>query len=148
MAIGDTRTTEAHVFLGVFGFGSDPHVISELLDLQPSRVTLKGELMPGEAGRRGTRWRHERWTYASPAGRAAPIEDQLRALLAVLESRREAIAEAARRYEVGLMCAAYFHEVNPGFHLDAELIAGLAALRIDLDFDLYCLNIPEDDAAA
>lgn len=46
------------------------------------------------------------------------------------------------------MCAAYFREANPGFHLDVALLRRVAALGLDLDFDLYCLTPAEAAAGA
>jgi len=142
------RATEAHVFLGVFKFGSDPEVVTALLQLEPSDVIIPDSRMPGPPGTGGVTWKHERWVLASPAGTRATIEDQLKALLPILESRRDAIIEASQRFEIGLMCAAYFRETNPGFHFDASLMARIASLQLDLDFDLYCLGEPNDNSAA
>ncbi len=141
--------TEIRLYLGVFDFGDDPRVVTDLLGIEPTQAWAPGTPMPGLAGERGARRRHGRWELASPAGAEAPVDEQLAALLPLLEARSEAIAEAARRYEVGLTCAAYFREVNPGFHLDATLLARLAALRLGLDLDLYCLGarVEEPDEA-
>jgi len=138
--------TEIHVYLGVFEFGDDPQVVTDLLGIAPTKAWAAGTLMPGKAGERGGRWPHERWELVSPAGREASVEDQLLALLPLLEARADALAEASRRFEVGLACAAYFHEVNPGFRLDAALLRRIAALGLDFDFDLYCLGTDDDEA--
>jgi hypothetical protein len=137
--------TEIHVFLGIFQFGDDPQVVTDLLGVAPTKAWAPGAAMPGKAGERGGRWPHGRWVLVSPGGRQASVEEQLLSLLPLLEERPDALAEAKRRYEVGLMCAAYYHEVNPGFHLDVELLRRVAALGLDLDFDLYCLAGTEEN---
>jgi hypothetical protein len=139
---------EIRVFLGVFKFGDDPRVVTDLLGIEPTSAIAPGTPMRGKPGERGLRWRHGRWELASPAGRSASVEDQLLALLPLLEEREEAIREANARFEVGIMCAAYFYQVNPGFHLDSALLGRLAALGLDLDFDLYCMETAEERAGA
>ncbi|HEU6450556.1 MAG TPA: DUF4279 domain-containing protein [Gemmatimonadaceae bacterium] len=137
-------STEIHVFLGVFKFGDDPQVVTDLLGIRPTSVIVPGTPMRGGPGERGLPWRYGRWELTSPAGPSASVEEQLLALLPLLEERADAIREANARFEVGIMCAAYFREVNPGFHLDSALLARLAALRLDIDFDLYCMETVEE----
>jgi hypothetical protein len=124
-----------HVSFGVIGFSGSPDVVTGLVGIEPTSAWATGD-----PGMRGEPRRFARWTLASPAGEDAPVEDQLAALLPLLEARAAAVAEAARRFEAGIRCAAYFHEANPGFHLDAALVARVAALGLSLDFDLYCLG--------
>ena len=130
--------TRIRLYFGVFRFGPDPRAVTALLGVEPTKAWAAGDLGPG-----GEPWRYGRWELASPAGEAASVEDQLAALLPLLEARADAVAEAARRYAVGIQCAAYFREVNPGFHLDAGLLARVAALGLSLDFDMYCLGAPQ-----
>ena len=140
--------TEIRVYLGVFRFGDDPQVVTDLLGIAPTKAWARGTPMAGKAGERGATWRYARWELASPAGEGAGVAEQLAALLPLLEARAVVLAEARRRFGAGLACAAYFREVNPGFHLDAELVARVAALGLSFDFDLYCLGAPEDPADA
>jgi hypothetical protein len=138
--------TEIRVYLGVFEFGSDPQVVTDVLGIAPTKAYGPGAPKPGVVGERGGTWRHGRWELASPAGRGARVEDQLTALLPLLEERADAVAEARRRFAVQLVCVAYFREVNPGFHLDAALLRRLAELGLDFDFDMYFLGAPEEEA--
>lgn len=126
-----------HVFFGVFGFGQDPQIVTDVLRIEPSKAWTKGEPMPG--GTRGART-HSRWVLESPLERSATVEEQLSALLPLLEARADEVAEVRRRFEAGLMCACYFYETNPGYHLDTALLQRIAGLGLDLDFDLYCLG--------
>ena len=126
-----------HVFFGVFGFGQDPQVVTDILQIEPSKAWVKGERMPG--GKRGART-HSRWVLESPLERSAGVEEQLSALLPLLEARATEVAEVSRRFEAGLMCACYFRETNPGIHLDSALLRRIAALGLGFDFDLYCLG--------
>jgi len=131
--------TRIHVYFAVHGFGESPQVVTELLGIAPTTAWAAGD--PGPHGNA----RHfARWSLASPAGETATVEDQLTELLPLLEARAAAVAETIRRFDCGIQCAAYFHEANPGFRLDAELVARVAALGLSLDFDLYCLAAPDE----
>ena len=128
---------EIHVHFAVLGFSGSPQAVTDLLGIAPTSAWATGD-----PGLRGHPRRFARWNLASPAGENATVEDQLAALLPLLEARAAAVAEAARRFEAGIHCAAYFREVNPGFRLDAALVARVAALGLSLDLDLYCLGAP------
>ena len=131
--------SEIHVHFAVLGFSGSPQAVTDLLGLAPTEAWATGD-----PGLRGHPRRFARWNLASPAGVHATIKDQLAALLPLLEARAAAVAEAARRFEAGIQCAACFREANPGFHLDAALVARVAALGLSLDFDLYCLAAPDE----
>jgi len=128
-----------HVSFAVLGFSGSPQAVTDLLGIAPTEAWATGD-----PGLRGHPRRFARWNLASPAGETATVEDQLTALLPLLEARAAAVAEAARRFEAGIHCAAYFRDVNPGFHLDAAMVARVAALGLSLDFDLYCLGAPDE----
>jgi hypothetical protein len=134
------RMNRIHVYFGVIGFSGSPDAVTELLGIAPTSAWATGD-----PGIRGQPRRFARWALASPAGEDASVEDQLAALLPLLEARAAAVAEAARRFEAAIQCAACFREANPGFHLDAALVARVAALGLSLDFDLYCLGAAADD---
>jgi len=131
--------TRIHVYFAVHGFGESPQVVTELLGIAPTTAWAVGD-----AGPHGSARHLARWSLASPAGETATVEDQLAELLPPLEARAASVAETARQFDAGIECAAYFHEVNPGFHLDAALVARVAALGLSLDFDLYCLGSPDE----
>jgi len=135
------RMNKIHVFFEVFEFGQDPQVVTDLLQIEPSKAWAKGE--PVQGSKRGIRT-HSRWVLESPLERSETVEEQLAALLPLLEARAAEVAEVSRRFEAGLMCACYFYETNPGFHLDSALLQRVSALGLDFDFDLYCLGSVSD----
>ena len=71
---------------------------------------------------------------------AQPIEAHFENLLPQLESRRDAVADVCDRFEARLAVASYWCEVNPGFRLTADVVQRVAALGLDMDFDLYCVG--------
>ena len=54
-----------------------------------------------------------------------------------------AIRELGQQFKCWVQLVGYFHNDYPGFGLDAELIAGLAALNVSIDCDFYYLYSPE-----
>ena len=132
---------EIHVYLSVSGFEpAPPAEVTALLGLEPTAAWKDGDRVPGrpDARRPGSAWRIQ-----SPPPRTATFEDQLQALLEILETRADQVRAAAKRYHAQISCAGYFASFNPGFGLSAQHVARIAALGLSMDFDLYCL--PEED---
>jgi hypothetical protein len=127
---------EHHVYFAVFGFGDDPAVVTGAMGVEPTKAWAKGE---PTGIRKGTQT-HSRWTLQSTLPLGEPIKAHFENLLPQLESRREAVAEVRTRFEARLEVAAYWREVNPGFCLSASIVKRIAALGLEVDFDLYCLG--------
>jgi hypothetical protein len=130
------KPSEHHVYFAVFGFGDDPAVVTRAMGVEPTKAWRKGE--PTGKGR-GIQT-HNRWVLKSTLPLAEPIEAHLENLLSQLESRGEAVADLRTRFEARLAVAAYWQEVNPSFSLSASVVERVAALGLELDFDLYCLG--------
>ena len=130
------RAPNHHVYFAVFAFGDDPAVVTRAMGVEPTKAWVKGE--PTGKGR-GVHT-HSRWVLQSTLPFAEPIEAHFENLLPRLEDRLEAVADVRERFEARLAVAAYWYEVNPGFRLSASVIQRVAALGLDVDFDLYCLG--------
>ncbi|SRR6266545_6384557 len=135
--------TRTHVYFGVFDFGGDPAVVSEMMGMEPTRASVKGEryASPSPAARHT----HSRWSLESGLDEAEPLEAHFAALLTRLEPKRSEIGQVAQRFPTRIGVAQYFHEVNPQFFLDANTLQRLAALGLPINFDQYCLG--EDEAS-
>jgi hypothetical protein len=134
---------QIHIYLSISGFEpAPPAQITALVGLEPTAAWTDGDRVPGHsrARRPGSAWRIQ-----SPLPRTASFQDQIQALLEILESRANQVRAAADRYHAQISCAGYFASFNPGFGLSAGHVARIAALGLSMDFDLYCL--PEEDAA-
>jgi hypothetical protein len=131
--------SEHHVYFAVFDFGDDPKVVTEALGVTPTKAWTKGEAIKHSAHGRQT---HSRWVLQSQLPLAAPIDEHFRDLLPRLEQRRIAVMEVCDRFRARLAVAAYLRAANPGFRLDSEVIRRIAALELEVDFDLYFLSDP------
>src|SRR5689334_2045498 len=87
---------ETRLYLSVGGFGPDPAVVSELLDLTPTFAGVAGEPLPN---RPSMRRRHGRWEFASPLARSEPVAEHLAALLPTLEQRAVKVHELLARFD-------------------------------------------------
>ena len=136
---------EIHVFLSILDFDPAPPArVTELLGMEPTAAWTKGDAVPGLPR---TRRLHSAWRIESPLPRTATFEDQLQALLDILETRAGQVRAAAELYGAQITCAAYFDGVNTGFGLSAGDVARIAALGVSMDFDLYRLPEHRDDPA-
>ena len=98
---------KAGVYFGVFEFGDDPSVVTKIMGVEPSRSWIKGEPISDELN--GVR-SHGRWELGSPADPSLPIEEQLVALLTLLEAYKNQVREVSEEFEAGVCCYAYYHD--------------------------------------
>ena len=135
---------EIHVYLSISDFEpAAPSDVTALLGMEPTAAWRKGDAIAGL--RRACR-PTSAWRLQNPLPRTASFEDQLQALLEILEPGADQVRAAAERYGAQISCAAYFASFNPGFGLSADHVARVAALGLSMDFDLYCLPEGRDGA--
>jgi hypothetical protein len=143
-----TRTEdEIRVYFGVFHFGQNPQVVTDLMGREPTVAWCKGE----SYGDHGAVRTHSRWELRSPAFPSAPVEEQLGSLLGLLEESAEQVRSVAAQFEAGICCAVkYWVSFNPGIHLSGAAVSRAAALGLSIDFDLDFLaqGQPDGESAA
>ncbi len=71
-------------------------------------------------------------------------DDLLRELLAPLPRSARIWSELTSRFKARIFLGIYMSDVNRGFTLSPEVISEVAALGLDLDFDIYA-NGEDDD---
>ncbi|MBW8186720.1 DUF4279 domain-containing protein [Shewanella nanhaiensis] len=136
---------DTYAYFWVEGFECSIDEISSILKLQPTDFHLKGDLISERHMRLRKR---SSWKYKSTLPRSEPFQDaHLENLLIVLKDRKEAIAQLNKDYDVGINCVGYYTNVNPGFHMSANLIKSYAELGLSIDFDLYNSCEPDSDNA-
>jgi hypothetical protein len=136
--LGHNKTLLARtiVYLGVIGFGPDPAVVTELVGLTPTRAWAKGEPI---ASAKSVGQTHSRWELHSPLVGHASVEEQLDALLALLEPRANAVRNAAKHFEASVRVLVESSHANPSFHFTAAQVQRLSSLNLALDADFYVL---------
>ena len=125
--------TETYAYFWVSQFDGTTESMSERIGLQPTRAYLKGE-----TNNRDKIQKYSGWELHSPLPRDEEfLEVHIAALLQVLEPVRENLAAVRPSCTMGIICVGYYSG-NPGFELSEELISRCAALRLGIQFDLYC----------
>jgi hypothetical protein len=120
---------------------------------EASEVTQKLELEPAKTWQKGDVWFHQprlrpesNWQIHSPVNRSEIfLNVHIEALLDIIEPKIAKILELKEQgCNIGINCVGYYYDTHPGFQLSAELLTRLAALSLDVDFDLYCLCADDD----
>jgi hypothetical protein len=115
-----------------------PDIITQVLGLQPSEKRTKGD--SDEKGRIN---KNNLWIYkieVKDCDEKFYLNDVIGKMLDVLDSRKDEAVKLLKKYPSNhLLCFAYFHQYNPYFLFDKDLISRIAQYGIDLEFDIYFL---------
>lgn len=115
------------------GFSCPHEEITSEMGMEPSEAYNKGDQATYGPSK------FSFWQLLSPLPEGDLfLDEHLDALLPILETRAREIKNISDRYKVGINCVGYFRDVNPGFHLSADMIKRVSDLRLSIDFDLYC----------
>ncbi|RYZ82864.1 MAG: DUF4279 domain-containing protein, partial [Proteobacteria bacterium] len=123
------------VYLKVVSENLSFRELSSLTNLKPT-----GGWSKGDARKSGKSFFNFSALHFEPNPEPDEFEDKLRKLLDFLEMDKEGIVTLVERASVQLQVATIFHNGNTmlgGHHLDREIIKRLAALSLEVDFDLY-----------
>lgn len=136
------ETFDTYAYFWVTNFDCNPLEITKAIGFEPTQVLLKGESLKNGRSRQ-----HSFWEFHSSLPRTEPFQDaHLSNLLENLLSKRQQIKEIASKHTVGINCVGYYTNVNPGFHMSAELINQCAMLGVSIDFDLYNCSVSQKNA--
>ena len=126
---------DTYAYFWVSDFDCEPEEISSILGLQPTRILKKGALISEKSTKRRN---FNSWEYNSILPRTEVFQDShIKNILEVIYQKKHEILKLGTEYEVGINCVGYYSNVNPGFHISAELITQCAELNLSIDFDLY-----------
>jgi len=130
----------------IWGFEDiTPDQITQVLGVQPIKVYIKGQKNNPKfapvAKRNG-------WRMDSGLDKYASFEDQMKAILDIIEGKIDLFRPFCEKYYCEFSCAVYVYfdneESTPSIHLDARYNRLIKELNIQFDVDLYCL--PDDKA--
>ncbi|MBV9493093.1 MAG: DUF4279 domain-containing protein [Acidobacteria bacterium] len=113
-----------------------PGEVTRRTRLTPSRVWNRGEIRHAATGKI-----HENsgWGITSRLGEAESVTSHLVDLLTQLDAASEVLAELAVNFKAYLTIVIYAHEFVPEMTFDRDVLAKLAALRVEANIDFYCL---------
>ncbi len=128
---------EVHFWFEAWKFNAEVSVVSELMQLQPTKVMVAGEPNFKHPPGRKNHW--NLWTFDSPLPMAAPTEEHLEVLISVLEPRAEAIATLVEVHqaEVGFRCVIHYRDWTPGIRFSPDIMRRLGNLNLAVELNLY-----------
>lgn len=147
-ATGGFPSAFADVYLAIGSDSMDPEQISAHLDLKPSEVNRKGELIEWGGIKTTKTFEQHRWYYRPSCPEPLDFETKLSSLLDDLSPRADRYRALEDRCE-GVVRVAYLEYAGDpsGWALDRRVVRELAALGLWLDVDLYVSgpDLPETD---
>lgn len=123
------------VYLNVISYDLSFEALSSLTILKPTKGWSKGETRKS-----GKSFYNFSALHFEPNPEPDEFEDKLHKLLNFLEQDKEGIVKLTESASVQVQAITIFHIGNTmlgGHHLDKRVIKRLAALNLNVDFDLY-----------
>lgn len=126
----------------VWGFKDISHdELTEILGITPSKIFIEGERMNPKFPRTA---KENAWFLDSPAERFADFNAKLDALLDIIESNIDKFETICTKYYCEFSCALFIQpngeESTPWVHFGPRFIDLIRKVRIEFDFDIYCLE--------
>lgn len=117
-----------------------PEEITKALGIIPSRIYIKGQKKnPNFSGLS----KRNRWIMGSSLDKYASFEEQMKAMLDVIESKIDLFRPFCEKYRCEFSCAIFLRydnqESTPSVHLNSRYNRVVKELNIEFDVDLYCL---------
>ena len=129
---GDETMPEVGVAFRIFGVDLDPDVVTQALQLAPDHIHRVGDHPNGDA--KYVSYKQAMWLLNSKLSREESLEDHLKHLLSLLESKQTQIELLATNATVDFSCDLHF--VN-GLSLSPEIVAHLAHLHVGLNVTVW-----------
>ena len=130
----------------IWGFEDiTPAYITQTLGIEPIKIYIKGQKTHPNFAKLANR---NGWRMSSGLDKYASFQDQMNALLNIIESKMDFFRLFCEKYYCEFSCAIYIRydndESTPWVHLDARYNRLVKELNIEFDVDLYCLPNKED----
>ncbi len=115
-------------------------------EFDPAEITSRLGLAPTESWKKGARnprthfeRNHSRWILDSRLEESASLNTHIRDVLQQLKPYVEVVRELRSTLNGWLQAVGYFHDGYSGVSLDEDIVAGLAEIKVGVDFDFYYL---------
>lgn len=130
---------EASVSLCIYGDDLDPEEVSRILGVTPTRAHRKGEPMRSRSSHapQGATHRTGAWILGVRGQAPREPEELTTALLDQLPEDETVWAGLATHYRISLRYGLFMEAWNRGFALSPGLVARIARMHAQLDFDIY-----------
>jgi hypothetical protein len=117
-------------------FECDPDKISEILEIQPTEICRKGELI----GKTILRHKQNSWELKVQISNSDDLDEHITELFNKLSPVWEKVINLNKLYYAEISCVVYSYESQgPGLHLDNKKLSQIVELNAEIDLDYYCL---------
>lgn len=139
---------EIHLNFTIADFEDITHdEITQKLGISPKKIYVKGTKKYPDSSV-ATLVRRNRWIMGSPLNEHSTFEDQMNALLDIIEPKIDLFKHFCEKYYCEFSCAIFIRydndESTPWLHLNTRYNKLIKELNIEFDLDLYCLTNKED----
>jgi len=134
---------ENHIILLFVNFDYPPEIITEKINLSPSKTGLKGERYYLGHNQEVVKYRKSNfWEYELRQITNDFIGESFDQFVEeIIYPRAASIRSIAETCNGEIkMVQYYYNGYNPGYHLPAKIIAMLSGTKLDIDIDTYCLT--------
>ena len=122
--------------------------ISQTLKINPFKIYIKGQKRNPRHSESMALVKKNGWIMDSTLDKHSSFEDQMNAILDIIEPKIELFRPICEKYFCEFSCAIIVrydnNESTPSVHLDARYNRLIKELNIEFDIDLYCLPNRED----
>ena len=125
----------------IWGFEDiTPENLTQLLSIQPFKIYTKGQPKNPNFSALA---KQNGWVMRPLTNNDASFEEQMNALLNIIESKIDLFKPLCDKYYCEFSCAVYIRynngESTPWIHLNNRYNELIKKLKIEFDVDLYCL---------
>jgi hypothetical protein len=113
--------------------------ITRILGIQPVKVYIKGQKKnPNFSALE----KENGWRMTSPLEKYSSFEDQMNAMLDIIESKIDLYRPLCKKYYCEFSCAIFIYydndESTPSIHLNSRYNKLINELNVEFDIDIYC----------
>lgn len=114
--------------------------ITEMLGINPTKVFVKGASRPNPLNKPMV-YKFDAWFLEAGLDRYADFEQQMNALLDILEPKQDILKPLSQKYLFEFSCIVEIYygndESTPSIHLDERYNRFVSNVKVDFDVDLY-----------
>ena len=135
---------EIYLRFGIFEFDDiTPNQITDIVGIKPFIVQVKGQKKNPKNLTSSAEWKSNSWIIDSMLEKFASFEEHMNAMLDIIEPKMELLMPLCEKYYCEFSCALYVRYDNgesiPSVHLGSRYNRLLKNLKIEFDFDIYCI---------
>jgi len=120
-----------------------PDDLTRILDIQPFEITIKGERKNPQKPDGKAVFKNNAWITRSGLDKYSSFEDQMNALLDILEPKIHLLRPLCQKYYSEFSCGLFIYynneESTPWVHLNSRYNKIIKELNTEFDIDLYTL---------